>query len=213
MYSSSSSFLGSGNSGRPGGPQYGQTTFSNQPQQQSSSGFGRAPLQPQLTGYPGHSQQQGFQPQQQQSQQFNGYLPPNQQPGPQQQQFNTGQPPPQVPLKTGQTSSQIAQSFQSPQQSSQLAGQNLPAGATKIPKFRLSFLTATDQAKFEQLFKSAVGDGQALDGRSPVISSKTRAALTWRRGESQRVVGAIEASGQRFDADMVRAYHYCLQDI
>ena len=36
--------------------------------------------------------------------------------------------------------------------------------ATKIPKIRLSFLTATDQAKFEQLFKSAVGDGQALSG-------------------------------------------------
>ena len=36
--------------------------------------------------------------------------------------------------------------------------------ATKIPKIRLSFLTATDQAKFEQLFKSAVGDGQALGG-------------------------------------------------
>ncbi len=34
----------------------------------------------------------------------------------------------------------------------------------KIPKIRLSFLTATDQAKFEQLFKSAVGEGQALDG-------------------------------------------------
>lgn len=30
----------------------------------------------------------------------------------------------------------------------------------KIPNIRLSFITATDQAKFEQLFKSAVGDGQ-----------------------------------------------------
>ncbi|KAL9045200.1 MAG: hypothetical protein Q9214_001722, partial [Letrouitia sp. 1 TL-2023] len=167
MYSSSSSFLGSGNSGRPGAPQYAQTTVSNQPQQYKSSGSGGASLQPQSTGYPGQSQQQGFQPQQQQqqqSQQFNGYLPSNQQPGPQQQQFYTGQPPPpQVPMKTGQTSSQIAQSFQSPQQNSQIAGQNLPPGATKIPKIRLSFLTATDQAKFEQLFKSAVGDGQALD--------------------------------------------------
>ncbi|KKY29133.1 putative actin cytoskeleton-regulatory complex protein pan1 [Phaeomoniella chlamydospora] len=35
---------------------------------------------------------------------------------------------------------------------------------SKIPNIRLSFITATDQAKFEQLFKSAVGDGQALDG-------------------------------------------------
>ena len=45
----------------------------------------------------------------------------------------------------------------------------------KIPKIRLSFLTAQDQAKFEQLFKSAVGDGQALDGdkvRDLLIRSK-----------------------------------------
>ena len=40
----------------------------------------------------------------------------------------------------------------------------MPTSGAKIPKIRLSFLTATDQAKFEQLFKSAVGDGQALDG-------------------------------------------------
>ncbi|KAL9609666.1 MAG: hypothetical protein Q9167_005575, partial [Letrouitia subvulpina] len=194
MYSSSSSFLGSGNSGRPGGPQYAQTTFSNQPQQHNSSGLGGASQQPQMTGYPGHIQQQ--------SQQFTGYIPPNQQSGLQQQQFHTGQPPPQVPLKTGQTSSQIAQSFQSPQQNSQLVGQDLPAGATKIPKIRLSFLTATDQAKFEQLFKSAVGDGQALDGQSAPVSSNSRIGLTQRRGESQRVAGAIEASGQRSYADM-----------
>jgi epidermal growth factor receptor substrate 15 len=31
---------------------------------------------------------------------------------------------------------------------------------TKIPNIRLSFITAQDQAKFETLFKSAVGDGQ-----------------------------------------------------
>ena len=40
----------------------------------------------------------------------------------------------------------------------------MPTSGVKLPKIRLSFLTATDQAKFEQLFKSAVGDGQALDG-------------------------------------------------
>lgn len=34
----------------------------------------------------------------------------------------------------------------------------------KIPSIRLSFITAQDQAKFEQLFKSAVGDGQTLSG-------------------------------------------------
>lgn len=40
----------------------------------------------------------------------------------------------------------------------------MPNAGAKIPKIRLSFLTATDQAKFEQLFKSAAGGGQALDG-------------------------------------------------
>jgi hypothetical protein len=34
----------------------------------------------------------------------------------------------------------------------------------KIPNIRLSFITASDQAKFEQLFKSAVGTGQAMTG-------------------------------------------------
>jgi hypothetical protein len=29
----------------------------------------------------------------------------------------------------------------------------------------LSFITATDQAKFEQLFKSAVGTNKVLDGK------------------------------------------------
>lgn len=33
-----------------------------------------------------------------------------------------------------------------------------------IPGIRLSFITATDQAKFEQLFKSAVGNNTALEG-------------------------------------------------
>jgi actin cytoskeleton-regulatory complex protein PAN1 len=32
--------------------------------------------------------------------------------------------------------------------------------SNKIPNIRLSFITAQDQAKFEMLFKSAVGDGQ-----------------------------------------------------
>jgi actin cytoskeleton-regulatory complex protein PAN1 len=36
--------------------------------------------------------------------------------------------------------------------------------SSKIPNIRLSFITATDQAKFEQLFKSAAGNDQALDG-------------------------------------------------
>jgi hypothetical protein len=34
----------------------------------------------------------------------------------------------------------------------------------KIPNVRLSFITQEDQGKFEQLFKAAVGNGQALTG-------------------------------------------------
>ncbi|KAL8686256.1 MAG: hypothetical protein Q9218_007235 [Villophora microphyllina] len=168
MYSNSNSFMGAGNSSRPGAQQYGQSAFPN-PQQQSTgfqqqnSGFG-AQIQPQFTGYPGQGQQQGFQAQQQQPQ-YTGY-PQQQQQGPPQQQYQTGQQQqPQLPQKTGQTSSQIAASFgPAPSAQAQSSGHRHSSSSTKIPKIRLSFLTATDQAKFEQLFKSAVGKGQALDG-------------------------------------------------
>jgi hypothetical protein len=36
--------------------------------------------------------------------------------------------------------------------------------SAKIPSIRLSFITAQDQAKFETLFRSAVGEGQTLSG-------------------------------------------------
>ncbi|KAL8983239.1 MAG: hypothetical protein Q9177_005029, partial [Variospora cf. flavescens] len=161
MYSNTNSFLGAGNSGRPGPQQYGQSALSN-PQQQPA-GF----QQQQPTGfaaYSGQGQQQALQAQQQQPQ-YTGF-PQAQQNIPQQQQFQTGQPPqPQVPQKTGFTSNQIAASFQpAATTTAQQPGHKQNASLTKIPKIRLSFLTATDQAKFEQLFKSAVGDGQALDG-------------------------------------------------
>lgn len=39
-----------------------------------------------------------------------------------------------------------------------------PKSGVKIPGVRLSFITATDQSKFEALFRSAVGDGQTLSG-------------------------------------------------
>lgn len=67
-----------------------------------------------------------------------------------------------MPVRPGpKTSTQIADSFtdggrpQPPPKSS---------GGNKTPSIRLSFITAQDQAKFEQLFKSAVGDDQAMDG-------------------------------------------------
>ena len=175
MYSNSSSYLGVGNSARPGAAQYGQSSFSQASQQQQQpngfapqpTGFQGAPIRQQYTGFPSQGQQQNYQTQQQQPQ-VTGYPLQNQQlsqsqPS-QQQQFQTGQPPQQVvPQKTGQTSSQIAASFSSAPAQTGPTPQPSTSG-TKIPKIRLSFLTATDQAKFEQLFKSAVGDGQALDG-------------------------------------------------
>jgi hypothetical protein len=136
-------------------------------------------MQPQFTGYPG--QPQGFGQQQQQPPlpqvpQYTGY--PGQQSqfqqpqAPQQQPFQTGapsqqqmqQPPaqPQRPQPTGMTSSQMADSFRGSAASS--IPPPVPAKSSKIPSIRLSFITAQDQAKFEQLFKSAVGVSQALSG-------------------------------------------------
>ena len=174
MYSNSSSFLGGTNSSRQGPASYGQTPYNNVQGQQLPNGFVPQPtgfpgaqLQPQFTGYPRQNLglQQNFQPPQQQSQ-YTSYPPQTQQSdqnsGPQQQSLQTAQP--QVlPQRTGQTSSQIAQSFQSTP-SGPVPSSKPQTTGTKIPKIRLSFLMAQDQAKFEQLFKSAVGDGQALDG-------------------------------------------------
>lgn len=184
MFSGSNSYLG-GNSARPGAPQYGQQQQSFQqpggfqggmaPQ---PTGFGGAPLQQQFTGFPG--QPQGFgqqQPQQPQQPQYTGY--PGQQAQQfqqqqplQQQPFQTGMPPPQQqqqqppaqpqrPQPTGMTSAQMADSFRG---SSSSVPPPVPAKTSKIPNIRLSFITAQDQAKFEQLFKSAVGSAQALSG-------------------------------------------------
>jgi hypothetical protein len=70
--------------------------------------------------------------------------------------------PQQVSQATGMTSSQMANSFRG--SSSQSVPAASPTGGSKIPNIRLSFITATDQAKFEQLFKSAVGTGQSMTG-------------------------------------------------
>ena len=57
----------------------------------------------------------------------------------------------------------MADSFRSTTSTSKPRGRRASKGA-KIPNIRLSFITAQDQAKFETLFKSAVGDGQTLSG-------------------------------------------------
>jgi hypothetical protein len=128
-------------------------------------------MQPQFTGFPGQPQSFGQQQQQQQPMQpqFTGYPGQQnqsfQQQAPQQQPFQTGAPPPapkQMPQPTGMTSAQMADSFRG--SSSQPPPPPPPAKSNKIPNIRLSFITAQDQAKFEQLFKSATGDAQALSG-------------------------------------------------
>lgn len=179
MYSGSNSYLGGSNSARPGQPQYGQQQ--QQPFQQPGgfqgglgpqpTGFGQAPLQQQFTGFPGQPQGFGQQPPPQQQPQQTGFGFPGQQgqsyqqQAPQQVPFQTGAPPsapPQMPQPTGMTSSQIADSFRG--SASQSLPPPPPAKSSKIPNIRLSFITAQDQAKFEQLFKSAVGNAQALSG-------------------------------------------------
>ncbi|KAI9795896.1 MAG: actin organization and endocytosis protein [Piccolia ochrophora] len=195
MFSSSNSFLGGGNTGRPAAPSYGQQPqfggpqlspqpLQQQQQQQHNASFGPQPtgysapgVQPQYTGFSASTQPQqtGYQPpppqqqlQQQQQPQYTGFQPQQQFPNqaPQQQQLQTGQPAPQTvsPLRTGQTSAQVAQSFQSTPSAQSGPPQPPAKGGAKIPNIRLSFITSQDQAKFEQLFKSAVGDGQALSG-------------------------------------------------
>ncbi|KAF2206037.1 hypothetical protein GQ43DRAFT_406092 [Delitschia confertaspora ATCC 74209] len=165
MFSGSNSYLGGANSARPGQPQYGQQQQSFQqpggfqgalgPQ---PTGFGGGPLQPQFTSFPAQAQYTGYPGQAGQSFQQ----------APQQQPFQTGAPSQapaqkQLPQPTGMTSSQIADSFRGAS-SSQPTPPMPPPKTSKIPNIRLSFITAQDQAKFEQLFKSAVGNGQALSG-------------------------------------------------
>lgn len=190
MYSQSSSFMGGANSARPAPGQFGQpqqsfNSFQQQQQQQQQpvfapqpTGYGASSIQPQFTGYPGPGQQPSFQAPPQQPQ-LTGYPPqgqPPQQPTfqqpPQQQSYPIAQPqqtqqPQQssvAPIRPQQTSSQIAQSFQNTPSASAAPVQGSKKSKT-IPNIRLSFITATDQAKFEQLFKSAVGDNKALDGK------------------------------------------------
>ncbi|KAK5073474.1 actin organization and endocytosis protein [Lithohypha guttulata] len=188
MFSQSNSFLGGSNSARPGAGQYGQPSFNSyQPSNPSPfapqpTGFGgQQQLQSQATGYPGFNQQQSYGAPQQQPQAtgFPGYnqqQQQQQQPSFNQSQLGFGQqqqlqqpqqsqavPPPQ-PLRPQQTSSQIAASFTQAAAVPPTPPKDAAGRGGRIPNMRLSFITSTDQAKFEQLFKSAAGSNQALDG-------------------------------------------------
>ncbi|CAK7199968.1 actin organization and endocytosis protein [Sporothrix eucalyptigena] len=73
-----------------------------------------------------------------------------------------GLAPPAVPMKPQPTGFQeMAASFQTgPGAAARASAAHAAKPSSKIPNIRLSFITAQDQAKFETLFKSAVGDGQ-----------------------------------------------------
>lgn len=163
------------------------TGFGQQPLQQQYTGFpGQAqppmqppaqPLQQQFTGFPGQAQpqqsfqtgappmpsmpaqfQQQFQQQQQQQQQTPQIQLPQQtgfsSPGP-----SAGPSQPPVPMKPQATGfTEMAASFQTGG-TAKPQGRRPPKQTNKIPNIRLSFITAQDQAKFETLFKSAVGEG------------------------------------------------------
>lgn len=161
-----------------GMPQHPQPT--GMPQYPQPTGMPQQPFQQQqYTGYPGQAQQpqQSFQnplpsipPQfQQQFQAQQQQQPPSQ--GPQPSQSNTfssspqhslgsqQQPAPMKPQPTGFT--EMAASFHT---GGVARAQNRPTEmrmTNKIPNIRLSFITAQDQAKFETLFKSTVGDNSA----------------------------------------------------
>lgn len=184
MFSGSSSYLG-GNAGRPTGPQQYNSFAQNQqqPPQQAGQNFqqGGFPMQSQPTGF--QQQPTGFQPQptgfQQQAplqSQYTGF-PGNQgQYGQPPQQQNFGAPampqqqsqlqPPAAPVQKPQPTgfAQMAASFQGNASPAKPKGRRAAKTGAKIPNMRLSFITAKDQAQFETLFKSAVGDEQSLSG-------------------------------------------------
>ena len=160
------------------------TGFGQAPLQQQYTGFpgmqppqGPGALQQQFTGFGQPAPQQSFQtgappmpsipPQFQQ--QFQQQQPP---PQPQQQQLSSpfasappqtssvqGLAPPPVPVKPQATGfSEMAASFQTGG-TAKPKGRRTEKAPNKIPNIRLSFITAQDQAKFESVFKSAVGEG------------------------------------------------------
>ena len=179
MFSGSSSYLG-GQTGRPGPQQFGSSFGQQTPQSQPNAfapqptGFGQPQLQQQYTGYPIQGQPVGFQ-QPQLTPSYTG-LPGQQYGQVPQQSFQTGGPPPQqqqqqpqppsAPVQKSQLTgfTQMAASFQSAAPAKPKGRRASKASTTKIPNIRLSFITAKDQAQFETLFKSAVGNEQTLSG-------------------------------------------------
>ncbi|KAJ5358689.1 Actin cytoskeleton-regulatory complex protein pan1 [Penicillium cataractarum] len=191
------------------------TGFAGQPSpfgsaqlQPQATGFPAGQLQPQFTGFPGQQPQQQ-QPQLQQQQsfqqpQYTGY-PPQNQSQPQAPQLQVSQPT-GLPTRV-KTSSEIANSFQIDGASGP-PPQVPPKTGSRIPSIRLSFITAQDQAKFEQLFKSAVGDSKTMEGdkaRDLLMRSKlpgSDLSKIWVLSDSTK-------SGQLFFPEFALAMYLC----
>ncbi|AEO68932.1 d004f7b1-2e07-4fc2-b241-eb7fe2bd17d2 [Thermothielavioides terrestris] len=124
-------------------PQF--TGFGQGPQQNTSSAVPPVPAIPQ------QYQQQFQQQRQQQPSPFSAA------PAQPTLQTQAAPPPPMKPQPTGFT--EMAASFQTAG-GAKPKPSVAPKQPNKIPNIRLSFITAQDQAKFETLFKSAVGDSQ-----------------------------------------------------
>ncbi|KAF5587421.1 PAN1-actin-cytoskeleton assembly [Fusarium subglutinans] len=164
--------------------------FGQAPLQQQYTGFPiqgqglqpQQPLQQQFTGFPGQQQQQ-LQPQQQSFQTGAPAMPsiPPQFQQQFQQQQQQQQPtsfaasnqqasgpsnPPPAPMKPQATGfTEMAASFQTGGTAKPRGRRQEKSQPNKIPNIRLSFITAQDQAKFETLFKSAVGEaGMTMSG-------------------------------------------------
>ncbi|GES63016.1 actin cortical patch assembly protein Pan1 [Aspergillus terreus] len=179
------------------------SSFGSQLQPQPT-GFPSGQLQPQFTGFPGAAPQQSQQPQptgfQPQQPQFTGY-PPQSQPPQLQVPAATG-----LPLRPAQTSSEIASSFRD---ASGAAPPPPPkSSASKIPNIRLSFITAQDQAKFEQLFKSAVGDSQTMSG-DKARELLLRSRLSGSDLSKIWVLSDSTKSGQLFFPEFALAMYLC----
>ncbi|OAA74123.1 polyA nuclease [Cordyceps fumosorosea ARSEF 2679] len=159
-----------------------QSQFTGYPMQAQPTGMPQQsqPLQQQYTGFPSQGfstgappppvpsipnqyQSQFLQQQHQQQQPQQQSFQPTQTAGfsaSPQQSAGPSQPPP-APVKPQPTGfSQMTASFQAAGTSSRTQDAR-PAKTNKIPNIRLSFITAKDQAQFETLFKSAVGEGSS----------------------------------------------------
>ncbi|KAH8698270.1 hypothetical protein BGW36DRAFT_375788 [Talaromyces proteolyticus] len=235
MYSSSNTFLGGAQSARPGqqaSPFGQQQQQQQQPQQQNmfphaglapqATGFPGGQPQAQYTGYPGVSapQQPGLptyshsqppQPQSHLQPQYPGFGQNQLQQAPQQQPALSQFPAPTgaVPsIAVHKTSSQMAQSFQDTGGPASRPTPPPKTGGSRIPSIRLSFITAQDQAKFEQLFKAAAGESQTLDGekaRDLLMRSKlpgSELSKIW-------VLSDTTKSGQLFFPEFALAMYLC----